>query len=135
MYNEEDFICVNVRTINKWHLCKTSMNKEVKGKEKYNNLERIFPSYAAFLRYCSLSCRWSKTTSLNCNHQMAYCSPTDDRLYEYEYAEPRWNDTSRETEELGEKPVPVPLCPPQISYGLTRGLTLASSVRRRCLTV
>jgi hypothetical protein len=24
------------------------------------------------------------------------------------------------TEELGEKPVPVPLCPPQIPYGLTR---------------
>ena len=24
-----------------------------------------------------------------------------------------WNDTERETEVLGEKPVPVPLCPPQ----------------------
>jgi hypothetical protein len=28
--------------------------------------------------------------------------------------EPRWNDTDREkTEELGEKPVPMPLSPPQ----------------------
>jgi hypothetical protein len=26
-----------------------------------------------------------------------------------------------ETEELEERPVPVPLCPPQIQHGLTRG--------------
>jgi hypothetical protein len=26
------------------------------------------------------------------------------------------------TEELGEKPVPVPLCPPQIPHGLTRDM-------------
>jgi hypothetical protein len=32
------------------------------------------------------------------------------------------------TEELGEKPVPVPLCPPQIPHGLTRARTLASAV-------
>jgi hypothetical protein len=31
------------------------------------------------------------------------------------------------TEELGEKPVPVPLCPPQISHGLTRARTRASA--------
>jgi hypothetical protein len=29
------------------------------------------------------------------------------------------------TEELGEKPVPVPLCPPQIPHGLTRARTRA----------
>jgi hypothetical protein len=34
------------------------------------------------------------------------------------------------TEELGEKPVPVPLCPPQIPHGLNR----ASAVRGRRLT-
>jgi hypothetical protein len=34
-----------------------------------------------------------------------------------------------ETEELGEKPVPVPLCPPQIPHGLTRARTRASAVR------
>jgi hypothetical protein len=30
------------------------------------------------------------------------------------------------TEELGEKPVPVPLCPPQIPHELTRARTQAS---------
>jgi hypothetical protein len=38
------------------------------------------------------------------------------------------------TEEVGEKPVPVPLCPSQIPHGLTRGRTLASAVRGRRLT-
>jgi hypothetical protein len=38
------------------------------------------------------------------------------------------------TEELGEKPVPVPLCPPQISHGLTRARTRVSAVRGRRLT-
>jgi hypothetical protein len=37
------------------------------------------------------------------------------------------------TEELGEKPVPVPLCPPQIPHGLTRAWTRASAVRDRRL--
>jgi hypothetical protein len=30
---------------------------------------------------------------------------------------------------LGEKPVPVPLCPPQIPHGLTQAKTWASAVR------
>jgi hypothetical protein len=38
------------------------------------------------------------------------------------------------TEELGEKPVPVPLCPPQIPHGLTWARTRASAVRGRRLT-
>jgi hypothetical protein len=38
------------------------------------------------------------------------------------------------TEVLGEKPVPVPLCPPQIPYGLTRNGSRASAVRGRRLT-
>jgi hypothetical protein len=38
------------------------------------------------------------------------------------------------TEELVEKPVPVPLFPPQIPYGLTRARTRASAVRGRRLT-
>jgi hypothetical protein len=38
------------------------------------------------------------------------------------------------TEDLGDKPVPVPLCPPQIPYGLTRAWTRASAVRGRRLT-
>jgi hypothetical protein len=39
------------------------------------------------------------------------------------------------TKELGENPVPVPFCPPQILYGLTRARTRASAVRGRRLTV
>jgi hypothetical protein len=35
------------------------------------------------------------------------------------------------TEELGENPVPVPLCPPQIPNGLNRARTRASAVRDR----
>jgi hypothetical protein len=39
----------------------------------------------------------------------------------YENEEPRYNDTDRgKTEELGEKSVPVPLCPPQFPQGLAR---------------
>jgi hypothetical protein len=35
-------------------------------------------------------------------------------LVTYEYREPWWNDTDRRNQELGDKSVPVPLCPPQI---------------------
>jgi hypothetical protein len=53
----------------------------------------------------------------------------------YEFGERRWNDIlTGETEELREKPVPVPLCPPQISHGLTQARTRASAVRGRWLT-
>jgi hypothetical protein len=38
------------------------------------------------------------------------------------------------TEELGEKPVAVPLCPQQIPHGLTRARTRDSTVRGRRLT-
>jgi hypothetical protein len=41
---------------------------------------------------------------------------------------------SGKTEELGEKPVPVPLCLPQIPHGLTRERTRASAVKGRRLT-
>jgi hypothetical protein len=47
----------------------------------------------------------------------------------YEYGEPWWNDTDRKTEELREKPVPVPLCPTQIPLELTWAQTRASTVR------
>jgi hypothetical protein len=36
--------------------------------------------------------------------------------------------------QLGEKPVPVPLCPPQTPHGLTRDRTRASAVEGRRLT-
>jgi hypothetical protein len=38
-----------------------------------------------------------------------------------------------ENRQLGEKPVPVPLCPPQVSHGLTWDRTQASAVRGRRL--
>jgi hypothetical protein len=49
-----------------------------------------------------------------------------------------WRATAKwywqgKTEELGEKPVPVPLYPPQIPHGLTRARTLSSAVRGRRL--
>jgi hypothetical protein len=44
-----------------------------------------------------------------------------------------WNWQGK-TEVLGENPVPVPLCPPQIPHGLNRDRTRASVVRGRRLT-
>jgi hypothetical protein len=44
-----------------------------------------------------------------------------------------WNWQGK-TEVLGEKPVPVPLCPQQIPHGLTRDRTRASAVGGRRLT-
>jgi hypothetical protein len=35
--------------------------------------------------------------------------------------ERQWNEIGRENRQLGEKPVPLPLCPPQISHGLDLG--------------
>jgi hypothetical protein len=53
----------------------------------------------------------------------------------YEFGERQWNDIWQgKTEELGDKPVPVPLCPPQIPHGLIRARTRASAVRGRRLT-
>jgi hypothetical protein len=39
-----------------------------------------------------------------------------------------------ENRQLGEKPVPVPLCPPQTPHALTRDRTRASAVKSRRLT-
>jgi hypothetical protein len=54
-------------------------------------------------------------------------------LFQFNGAPVEWN-WHRKTEVLGGKPVPVPLCPPQIPHGLTRDRTLASAVRGRRLT-
>jgi hypothetical protein len=70
--------------------------------------------------------------SPNCGHQRAYCSS------------PKWSMSMEshggmiltgKTEELGEKPVPVPLCPPQIQHGPTRARTRASAVRNTFLNM
>jgi hypothetical protein len=44
-----------------------------------------------------------------------------------------WNRQGK-TEELGEKPAPVPLCPPQIPHGPTRDRTRTSAVGGQQLT-
>jgi hypothetical protein len=54
-------------------------------------------------------------------------------LFHFNGAPVEWNWQGK-TEVLGEKPVPVPLCPPQIPHGLTLDRNRASSVRVRRLT-
>jgi hypothetical protein len=80
---------------------------------------------------CCSSCWWDEMTSLNCGHQQAYCSS------------PRWYMRMesrggmmfiRENRRTRIKPVPVPLCPPQMPHWLTRARTQVSAVRDRRLT-
>jgi hypothetical protein len=55
----------------------------------------------------------------------------DDKFVSFlQVMEHRWNEIDREKS----KPVPVPLCPPQIPHGLTRDRTRASVVGGRGLT-
>jgi hypothetical protein len=57
--------------------------------------------------------------------------PADDTRVSRATVELYWQG---KTEEIGEKPVPVPLHPPQITHGLTRARTQASAVRGRRVT-
>jgi hypothetical protein len=69
--------------------------------------------------------------SLNCGYQRAYCSSPH---YIYISMERHGGMIlTGEIEELGQKPVPVPLCS-QIPHGLTRARTLASAMIGRRLT-
>jgi hypothetical protein len=80
---------------------------------------------------CCLSCRWGEVMSLNCGHQRAYC------LSPWWYMNMENNGEmilTEETEELGENPVPVPLCPLKIQYELTRARIRVSVARGRRLT-
>jgi hypothetical protein len=54
-------------------------------------------------------------------------------LFHFNEAQVEWNWQGK-TEIFERKPVPVPLCPPQIPHGLTRNRTRASAVRGRRLT-
>jgi hypothetical protein len=47
----------------------------------------------------------------------------------------QWNDTDRGNQKLGEKSVPVPLCPPPILHGLIRAQTRDSAVSTFYLTL
>jgi hypothetical protein len=68
-------------------------------------------------RCCCCSSRWSETVSeLRPPTGLLFISQMI-----YEYKEPRWNDTDRgKPKNSGKKRIPVPLCPPQILYGVTR---------------
>jgi hypothetical protein len=61
---------------------------------------------------CSCSYRWGETVSLSSSQQGAYCPST----------------------RVKKRPVPLPLCPPQIRYELTRARTRASTVKGRRLS-
>jgi hypothetical protein len=76
--------------------------------------------------YCS--CWWGETVSLNCGHNRAYCPW-------HEYRQLWSKGTDRRKLKNSEKNlVPVLLCPPQISHGLTQAQTRVSAVRGWQLT-
>jgi hypothetical protein len=65
----------------------------------------------------------------------ALCDPMEMKLIMFLVMEHRWNEIDRGKRKYsGKKPVPVPLCPPQIPHGLTRDRTRASAVGGRRLT-
>jgi hypothetical protein len=86
--------------------------------------------------------RYGRTAALRLLVQPCDEDDDDDDYYYYYFFCPfpsngapvEWN-WQEKTEVLGEKPVPVPLCPPQIPRGLTRDRIRASGVGRRRLTV
>jgi hypothetical protein len=78
---------------------------------------------------CSRRC--VETMSRNYGHQRAYCSSP--RWYMSMGMTVEWHGQGK-TEEIGERPVPVPLCPQQIPHRLTRDRTQVSAVRGRLLT-
>jgi hypothetical protein len=87
--------------------------------------------------YCSSntgcrSFRWGETMSLNFGLQRTYLLLIPQMVYEYgDPVEWYWSGKSKNSQE---KPIPVPLCPPQIPHGPTRSRTQPSVVRGRRLT-
>jgi hypothetical protein len=77
--------------------------------------------------------RWGETVSVELGCQRAHCPPSRWAISEYGAAvEWYWQ---RKSGALGETPVSVPLCPPQIPHGLTWTRTWTSAVRIRRLVV
>jgi hypothetical protein len=55
----------------------------------------------------------------------------DDQFPFFHEMKHRWNEMGRKTEVFGDKPVPVPLYPSQISHGVTRDRNRTSAVGGR----
>jgi hypothetical protein len=81
--------------------------------------------------------RYGRTAALRLIMQ-PYDEDDDDDYYFFvlcRVMEHRWNEIDRRKPKYsGEKPVPVPLCPPQIPHGVSRDRTRASAVGCRRLT-
>jgi hypothetical protein len=87
-----------------------------------------FPPSHVFNECCSCSCRRGEIV-------FELRSPTGFMFVpqiNHECGEPRWNNT--ENRIILRRPIPVPLCLPQIIYGLTLARTRSSVVRGQPLT-
>jgi hypothetical protein len=89
---------------------------------KYSTFPSIYPELRSIISFCknpSFVCFPSDGSNITTKLGMAHW----------------WNDTDRgKTDVLGEKPVTVPLCPPQISYVLSWDRNRTSTVRVQRLT-
>jgi hypothetical protein len=68
--------------------------------------------------------------------QISPACPSDNSSINLKMGMERWRKTEEpkngKTELLGEKPFPVPFCPPQISQGLAWDRKRASAVQAQC---
>jgi hypothetical protein len=102
---------------------------------------RLYMSICVYVHWSErffFCCEGSRTRSYGLTAALSsIVQPCDDDrrffVFPCNGAPVEWNWQGK-TEVLGEKPVPVPLCPPQIPHGLTRDRTRASAVRAWRLT-
>jgi hypothetical protein len=124
-----------------WWMCTRCVDRpQSKGRrhdQTNNRVKSIYISTTYFPYVAPLFCccggegprsrRYGRTTALR-----LFVQPYDEHDSDCYFfvlflvTEHQWNETDREkTEVLGEKPVPVPLCPPQILHRLTQDGTRA----------
>jgi hypothetical protein len=92
------------------------------------NLQTVnfFPFLCFFSAKGPRSRRYGRTAALRLLVQPCDEDDDDDDYYYYFFVvfqviEHRWKETERgKTEQRREKPVPVPLCPPQMRHGVSR---------------
>jgi hypothetical protein len=96
----------------------------------------VFPCFAPsssltfYTACCSCSRRWGETTPLNCDYKRPAVHPPRDTWVWGATMEWYWQGN---TDELGEKPVLLPLWTTQVPHGLTQTRT-RTSMRRQRLT-